>query len=75
MNTLEELKLNPNDYDNYVDVFDIATALIDIGKVDAEAKDHLVDALGWLEAAAENPHNSDYFRVLYNTLARIAERR
>lgn len=74
MNTLEELKLNPNDYDTYVDSDDIANALIDIAKIDGEAKDNLIDAIGWLEATAENPYNHDYFRVLYNTLARIAER-
>ena len=36
-------------------------------------KGKIIDAIYWLKAAAENEHNEDSFRQLYNLLAAINE--
>lgn len=36
-------------------------------------KEKIIDAIYWLKTAAENEHNSDSFRQLYNLLAAINE--
>lgn len=50
---------------------DIVSVLSYNAKTTTEENKQLEDALYWLKAAAENDLNSDYFRTLYNTLARL----
>ena len=50
---------------------DIVSVLSYNTKTTTEENKQLEDALYWLKAAAENDLNSDYFRTLYNTLARL----
>lgn len=54
---------------NY-DCYDIADKLISLAELDGgePLKKELVDALYYVRAAAANPYNCDYFRILYNVL-------
>lgn len=70
--TIEEMK-KYNDA-TFADLDDIARALRDYIDAPPESIGSLIDAIGWLEAAAQNPYNHDYFRVLYNALIMFAER-
>lgn len=36
-------------------------------------KEKIIDAIYWLKTAAENEHNADSFRQLYNLLAAVNE--
>lgn len=54
---------------------DITTALINCGsnQYTPEQVKQIVDALYQLQAIAENPYNSDYYRVFYRLLEDITE--
>lgn len=62
---------------SYYDCNDIAEKLLDLAGLDdsnGELGKALLDALHQIKAIAENPYNSDYYRVLYNVLLKIAGR-
>lgn len=50
---------------------DIGSA--DFEETERETKKQLEDALYWLQSAAENPLNHDYFRTLFACLEVITE--
>lgn len=50
---------------------DIVSVLAYNANTTVEENKQLEDALYWLKAAAENEHNQDYFRTLYNVIARL----
>lgn len=74
--------MNEHRYVNNYEVMpdDIANALVklvDFGndtESENQAKDHLTDALYYLDAICQNKYNSDYFRTFYNVLATIADK-
>ena len=84
--TQAELNLYPKDIIEYPD--DIAEALLkiieqfeDIGQDEStaelertEIKNQLIEGLYHIRTIAENEYNIDYFRVLYCTLAKLAEK-
>ena len=39
-----------------------------------ELKEDLTKAFEWIQAAAANPYNSEYWRTLYKTLDKLAYR-
>ncbi len=41
--------------------------------LDGRERGEVEDAVSWLEAAAENPYNHDYFRTLYRLMEQIVE--
>lgn len=59
----------------YVDNADITEKLLELADFqdDEQISEELTEALYWLDGAAQNPYNADYFRVLYNMLARITD--
>lgn len=60
---------------SYYDCNDIAEKLLELAGLDdsnGELGEELLDALYQIKAIAENPYNSDYYRVLYNVLLKIA---
>jgi len=69
---MEELKVYHNHY--YDSPSSIAEALQKIAEAPEEARDGLTDALYFLQAAAQNEYNPDYFRILYNVLQIITEK-
>lgn len=59
----------------YYDCDDIAEKLLELAGLDdaeGELNGELLDALYQLKAIAANQYNSDYYRVLYNVLLKIA---
>lgn len=69
---MEELKAKLRKYreNSYYDNSDIAEKLIELSNLEhtEELKKELKNALCWLESAAQNKYDKDYFRVLYNVL-------
>lgn len=69
---------NYKDKGNYYSAEDIALALAGLAEFDLREfdglKEDLENALYWLQAAAQNPYNSDYFRTIYNVLLTITEK-
>lgn len=59
---------------SYYDGEDIAEKLTNISGIeDNGIKDELTDAIYQVKAMAENPYNSDYWRILYNVLLKAAD--
>lgn len=69
---MEELKTYHDHY--YYSPGEIAEALQTIAEAPEEAREDLTNALYFLQAAAQNKYNHDYFRVLYNVLQIITEK-
>lgn len=71
MNQLENLKQFHEA--SYYDCSDIAEKLIELSNLDDDGKlgEELLNALYQIKAMAQNPYNSDYYRVLYNVLLAI----
>ena len=69
---MEELKTYHNHY--YNSPAEIAEALQTIAEAPEEAREDLTNALYNLQAIAQNGHNYDYYRVLYNVLQIITEK-
>lgn len=67
-NNIEELKQYREN--SYYDTDDISESLIELSNLEhtEELKEELKNALCWLESAAQNEYDKDYFRVLYNVL-------
>ena len=67
-NNMEELKQYREN--SYYDAEDISESLIELSNLGytEELKKELKNALCWLESAAQNKYEKDYFRVLYNVL-------
>lgn len=65
MNELKQYKEN-----SYYHIEDIAEQLIELSNLgmSEELKEELENALSYLQSAAQNPYNKDYYRVLYNVL-------
>ena len=62
---------------SYYDCNDIAERLLELAGLDdsdGELGKELLDALYYVKAAAQNPYNCDYYRILYNVLLTIAEK-
>lgn len=59
---------------SYYDSNDITNALLTISGAPDEIREELENAVYYLQAAAQNSYNHDYFRVIYNTMLMIAER-
>lgn len=62
--------------ENYCyDSEDIAKTLLFLSVESGEEKVEkgLVDALNWLQSAAQNPFNNDYFRVFWNVLQELTD--
>lgn len=61
---------------SYYDCNDIAESLIKLSGLedDGQLGKELLDALYQIKAMAQNPYNSDYYRVLYNVLLKITSR-
>ena len=59
---------------SYYDSNDITAALLNLSGVTEEAREDIENAVYYIDAAAQNEYNHDYFRVLYNTLLSIAEK-
>lgn len=72
MNKLEDMKLYHEA--SYYGCSDIAEKLIQLAELedDGELGKELLDALYQIQAMAQNPYNSDYYRVLFNTLLAVA---
>ena len=53
--------------------YDIAEKLIELANMEDDGKlgEELLNALYQVKATAQNPYNSDYWRVLYNVLLAI----
>lgn len=67
-------KLRKYNESNYYGSEDITEKLLNIAEIkDEEIKEELTEAIYQLKAIAENPYNSDYWRILYNVLLKIAE--
>lgn len=59
---------------NYYNSEDITKKLMSISEIeDNGIKDELTDAIYQIKAMAENPYNSDRWRILYNVLLKVAE--
>lgn len=58
---------------SYYDCNDIAEKLIELANMGNDGKlgEELLNALYQVKATAQNPYNSDYWRVLYNVLLAI----
>ena len=58
---------------SYYDCNDIAEKLIELANMEDDGKlgEELLNALYQIQATAQNPYNSDYWRVLYNVLLAI----
>lgn len=58
---------------SYYDCNDIAEKLIELANMGDDGKlgEELLNALYQVKATAQNPYNSDYWRVLYNVLLAI----
>lgn len=71
MELLEKLKQYHNV--SYYDCNDIAEKLIALSNLEEneELCEELLNALYQIKAIAQNPYNSDYYRVLYNVLLAI----
>lgn len=56
--------------------YEIAQTLCDMAldRPDEQTVHDCMEALYQLKAIAENPYNSDYYRILYNVLVEIAKR-
>lgn len=59
---------------SYYDSNDITNALLTVSGAPEEIREELENAVYYLQAAAQNKYNHDYFRVIYNTMLMIAER-
>lgn len=72
MNLLEKLKqfCEASSYD----CNDVAEKLVEMSNLpdDGELGKELAEALYQIKAIAQNPYNSDYYRVFYNVLLVIA---
>lgn len=60
--------------ESYFDSNDITSALLTLSGAPEEAREETENAIYYINAAAQNPYNKDYFRVLYNLLLMIAEK-
>ena len=59
---------------SYYDGEDIAEKLMSISGIeDNGIKDELTDAIYQVKVMADNPYNSDHWRILYNVLLKAAE--
>ena len=57
---------------SYYNSEDITEKLLNIAEIkDEEIKEELTEAICQLKAIAENPYNSDRWRILYNVLLNI----
>jgi len=74
--TNTDTKRFPTDIFEYPE--EIADTFINLINEDIEDKDNyrtaLIDGIYYVRTCAENSFNFDYFRVLYNTMAKIAEK-
>lgn len=67
-------KLRKYNESSYYCSEDITEKLLNIAEIkDEEIKEELTEAIYQLKAMAENPYNSDYWRILYNVLLKITE--
>lgn len=74
MKTFEAEHFTVTEYPDDIAAHLLALAFPD--EEDAERRPEqsdMLDALQWLEAAAENPYNKDHFRVLYRVLENITD--
>lgn len=55
------------------DIDDIAKVLKELALASDVPMGDLIDAIGDLKIAAQNPYNRDSFRVFYNILDKIAD--
>lgn len=71
MNQLDELKRFREA--SYYDCSDIAEKLIELSNLDDDGGlgEELLNALYQIKAMAQNPYNSDYYRIFYNVLLAI----
>lgn len=55
---------------------DVALSLASLAGMDTDAKtiEELSDAVAWVQAAAENSYNSEYWRTLHAALRAIEQR-
>lgn len=60
-----------NEYKRH-DLAEIAMNISAVAGCGAESLD-VLDALYWLDTAAQNEYNADYFRVMLNALARVSD--
>lgn len=59
---------------SYYDGDDIAENLLNIAEIkDENIREELAEAIYQLEAMAQNPYNSDCWRILYNVLLKVIE--
>ncbi|NBH77065.1 hypothetical protein D3Z52_02470 [Clostridiaceae bacterium] len=58
------------------DCNDIAEKLIELAGLEDDGRlgEELLNALYQIQATAQNPYNSDYYRVLYNVLLAITSK-
>lgn len=68
---MEELKVYQ---ESYFDTNDITSALLKLSGAPEEAREEIESAVYYIDAAAQNKYNHDYFRVLYNILLMIGEK-
>ena len=68
---MENLKQYKNHYG--VDSQEISQTLVNLAGIPAEYTPELENAIYYIQAAAQNSYNADYFKILFNTLAIIAE--
>lgn len=69
---MEELKKYNNHY--YYSSADLAETLQTLADAPEEAREELDEAIYYIQTAAQNDHNRDYFRVLFNVLQTITEK-
>ena len=74
MNDNERNNLTILEENTYIDIDDIAKVLISLSDIPAINIGELTNALYQLKAIAQNKYNSDYYRILYNTLLIIADK-
>lgn len=69
---MQELKTYHNHY--YYDSNDLAETLRNLADAPEEAREELEEAVYYIQAAAQNDHNRDYFRILFNVLQAITDK-
>lgn len=61
------------DRNTMIDFEEMAKNFLELSGNDETHKEALIDALYWIEIAAQNDLNSDYWRVLFNVLLGMSD--
>lgn len=69
---MENLRTYHSHY--YYDSNDLAETLRTLADAPEEAREELDEAIYYIQTAAQNDHNRDYFRILFNVLQAITDK-